>query len=253
MCQSRTYSVKVNAIDISPLKCATHWLYFCAKEHPEIGLPKIGSKGRDSNFFGTQKYKKGIQVYEQAFKNQKPILYDISAGFYGVRHNQTVEQIYKYNPDILITCMVRDPVDRAVSHYKYYYRNRYQGNIPSFKEAFEKNIAGIQSCGKITSGILHFLQRFRREQMFITKFEEFRTNQEKYLRALFSFLGIAADFKPKVLNYQHWKKITDTHNYYASDKVKAAIKIPSVDFVKQYYEQEYDKIKRIEFDDFLSI
>ena len=103
------------------------------------------------------------------------------------------EQIYKYNPEIKLIWIFRNPADRAFSNY-----NHLVNNVDEWR-SFEKSIEIEQNRpyhfqyldkGKYIDQIERFLKYFKREQMHFIIFEEFLKNTREELNSLCSFLGV---------------------------------------------------------------
>ena len=98
-------------------KCGTTTLYEYLNLHPDLNLPPT----KETNFFShDQYYEKGKDWYEaEYFRDADSRLNgDISTG-YATYHETAIPRILRsYGPDVKIILMIRDPVERAISHYR---------------------------------------------------------------------------------------------------------------------------------------
>ena len=105
------------------------------RQHPEIFLPRV----KEPCFFAfagmTTEYKRGkfsfavtdSESYEKLFKDRKPnqLAGDLSTPYLFL-YKQTLENIQRYHPDpkrLRIVILLRQPVDRAYSQYRWRLRD----------------------------------------------------------------------------------------------------------------------------------
>ena len=118
------------------------------------------------------------------------------------------ERIASVLPNVKLIYILRDPVDRIISHYMY---NVYSGRetrgfaeaILQWKHYIDTSLYWMQ--------IEQYLQFFSREQILILIFEEFKRNELDSAQDVFSFLGVDPDFVPpdlgKVMNVTKNKRV----------------------------------------------
>jgi len=97
---------------IGPQKCATTWMYRGLQEHPEISMPKTDAV----NYFSMY-YHQGDNWYEQSFdpSQNTPIVGEVSRSY--VRDDAVPHRLRKHLPTAKLILSVRNPADRAYSHY----------------------------------------------------------------------------------------------------------------------------------------
>ena len=114
-----------------------------------------------------------------------------------LRDPETPGKIYKANNKAKIIIMLRDPIERAYSHYLMYIRNGYETQSFSKKlEAYDKN----KPQGKFHDYIItpsyyfdsvsKYVKLFGRNQTKICIYEEFASNTEKIVAEILDFLGV---------------------------------------------------------------
>lgn len=193
-----------NFLCVGAQKAGTTTLHDILKQHPEIYLPEI----KETKFFqDNSKYEKGITYYEKEF-------------FRGVRDEKAIgeidpeymyfeyvpERIYKHlGSDIKLIFMLRNPVDRAYSHYWMSYRRGYE--TETFEKAielekkrialdeFHKNHFSYISRGFYAEQIKRYLKFFPKENMFFVIFEEdFLAKREQTIKKLLNFFQISDNY-----------------------------------------------------------
>lgn len=103
--------MRPNFLGVGASKSATSWVHTCMEEHPEIFVPSE----KEIHFFNYN-YEKGFDWYESFFHEGigKKAIGEIS----GYLITPGVPQrIYDYNPDMRLLFFLRNPIDRAYSHY----------------------------------------------------------------------------------------------------------------------------------------
>ena len=187
-------------ICIGVQKSATTTLYDLLKTHPDIYLPHK----KETKFFQyDEEYEKGIEYYSRYFDdataNQVKGEIDPSYIFYCEKTLPRIKE--KLGDEIKIIVMLRNPVDRAYSHY-----------LMSLKKGFEKmsfEDAVFNESVRLKSGIrnneinfsyitrgLYFNQLkkcfglYDRKQFLILTFDEFIINRDRCVLEIEKFIGV---------------------------------------------------------------
>lgn len=189
-------------------KSATTTLYYLLWQHPDIYLSDV----KETHFFDNEEnYLKGISWYLDKY-------------FSNVRNEKIIGEItpdymyFDYIPERIFHClgknikfifMLRNPIDRAYSHYWMSYRRGYE------KETFEKviyleeeriktgNRKEIMRFSYISRGfyskqIKRFLRYFPRENMQFILFEDLIRDAPNIMKQIFSFLKVDSNIS---INY----------------------------------------------------
>jgi len=110
---------KVDFIGIGAARRGTTWIYECLKEHPQICVSKI----KEVRFFSDQRtYRKGMKYYQSFFNHcsGNKIKGEISPAYLWGKNGENVASlIKKHFPGVKIFAVLRDPAERAYSHYHY--------------------------------------------------------------------------------------------------------------------------------------
>ena len=112
-----------------------------------------------------------------------------------------MERIHNYNPQIKLVILLRNPIDRAFAHWN---MQRFKDREPlDFLDALKEEPRRIARPLAIESRRFAYVDRgfysvqlervfefFPRDQVQVTKFEEFRNCKQESLDAIFDFLGV---------------------------------------------------------------
>ena len=238
------------------MKSGTQWFYYAIKEHPEVSLAVLyqcykTDAGKDIRFFNKTQIESYLP-YESLFR-ENGVKIDISPS-YSQDYLLTSKNIYEYNPNAKFIIVVRDPVERAISQYKYEIcspakakRNKKFPKLPDFQTAFTNDFRNIRKNGMIGNCINSYLNFFPRQNFLIIRFEDFAKHNLRFLITVLEFMKINTDFRPKVLMADYWNRIKQ--KYYGNEQKKQAIELPNIDFVTEYYQSQNRILKRIQYDE----
>lgn len=141
--------MKVNIIIGGYQKCGTTALHSFLSAHPKV----IGSNPKELDFFNYEEnYKRGVKYYHSKFSPQpffaqlRGFKYLESSPSYINDENilRTTQRIKKYNKNIKIILLVRNPIDRAYSAWNMYKKRFESGNTNWWFEWMESR-KGVQS------------------------------------------------------------------------------------------------------------
>ena len=99
-------------IIVGAQKAGTTSLYNCLKQHPEI----VPASKKEIQYF-SQFYNKGYDWYLQHFKLRDDNLQSGEASPFYLFHPHAAARIAQALPEVRIIVLLRNPVQRAISHY----------------------------------------------------------------------------------------------------------------------------------------
>jgi len=205
-------------IIIGVQKGGTSTLFELLKQHPLIKT----SVFKEVHYYDFQ-YQRGKNWYRSFFPlltKNKNILYGEASPYYCF-HPLVPERIYKDNPNIKLILLLRDPVDRAYSHFQMEKRKGRE-KLATFEEAVSKETERLQkgyeeitnekkrydhnhhvysylSRGRYDEQIKRWLQYFKREQLLVLKSEDFFASPHDSLKQIYKFLNIPVIFPKDLL------------------------------------------------------
>lgn len=183
--------MKPNFLVIGAAKAGTTWLYSCLYEHPEIYLPDI----KELHFFSYESvYQKGFDWYESNFSDVtvEKAVGEISPSYLPLK--STAERIYNYNPDMRLIVILRNPIDRAYSHYCMAMRtNKVEKNID---KGLSLNSPYVQ-WGLYHEQITRFMELFPKSQIKVLLFDDIKLKPKSLLKDVYSYLNVDTSFLSK--------------------------------------------------------
>ncbi len=186
---------KPNFICLGVHKCGTSWLYNCLYEHPEIDI-----QDKIDYFYRTDRYNKGTDWYAKFFQQAaEKISGDLSpVYFFNQTQNQvesTAQRIHRHNPNVKLIVLLRNPIDRAYSHYLQDLKTGHLATHTSFSQAIEQQ-PKMLSWGRYKTHIQSFLQVFRKEQILFLVFDDIINRPNQTIQEVYGFLGVNKNFIP---------------------------------------------------------
>ncbi|MHC4446831.1 MAG: sulfotransferase domain-containing protein [Planctomycetota bacterium] len=185
----------VCAFHIGARKAASSWIYRCLAEHPGMAAPS-----KDSIHYFDMFYARGEAWYASHFDGAAPdqIRYDPTPSY--LSSSWAPRRIRKHNADARIAMCLRNPIERAFSHYwheKKKGRHRY-----AFREILSNYdlFTSWLGPGFYAEHLSRYFECFPRDQILVQRFEDVDRNPARFLRELVSFFGADPEFVPSALH-----------------------------------------------------
>ena len=205
-----------NCSIVGAQKAGSSSLYYYLNQHPQVKE----TFGKELHYFdgslidGLDTYKKGKPWYQAHFPlnhtlKKGDICLDASPLY--LFHPLVAERIHQLIPDCKIIMLLRNPVERAISHY--FHVKKLGGETLSIEAALaqeNKRLAGAiqtknykdadfrkysyQARGLYWQQIQQYLKFFKREQILIINSDDFFQQTPQVLNRIFEFLAIDPDY-----------------------------------------------------------
>lgn len=197
-------------IGIGAARSGTSWLANCLRSHPDIGLsepkeilyfnslgwPRSGSDGlevREAN----PNYSKSISWYARHFSHcrEKKVIGEFSPIY--LYDEAASSRIIGRFPNVRLIVTLRNPIDRAFSHYGMILGKAGRG-IEVFDEAVKRYPVLIE-MGLYARQLKRYLDRFDRHRILVLLFDDLVENPMDSLKTMFEFLGVDATINAGML------------------------------------------------------
>lgn len=211
---------------IGAMKCGTTSLYYYLAEHPQIGM----SRRKETDFFLEThgNWHRGRDWYAQQFPEEAPARGECSPN-YTKRHlfGGVASRIQSVCPDVKLIYLVRDPIERTVSHYR---GSRLQGRE---ERSFEEAVADVERSNYVLTSRYHlqlqpYLDHFPERDLLVMSTEALRAAPQAALREVYRFVGVDPDVQNQRLgqrfNVSTAKKRWGEGLQWLSDRVPQALK-----------------------------
>jgi hypothetical protein len=182
-------------------KTGTTWLFDCLQEHPDILMPKKGNNRPDSlNYFDGMNYHRGESWYLSHFEhyNGEHLVGEETPSY--IRSLSAPKRIAQTYPDVDLLFCVRNPIDRAFSHY---WHLKSRNKISVDFEACLNSPDFYQDWvvpGFYNHHIQRYLEYFNKKQIYILFFDDLVQDDHAYIKNVYKLLDVDDSFAPSRLD-----------------------------------------------------
>jgi hypothetical protein len=181
---------------IGAAKAGTTSLHYYLDQHPEVQM----SLNKEPNFFSGPEngnpYPLGrisrLEDYERLFDPSFAVRGEASVCYtHHPRREGTPERIKELVPDAKFVYVVRDPIERSVSQYKY--RVALEGERRSLAEALGDLSDPYSHCicpSLYASQLDRYLSHFPQERLMVVDHADLLGDRRSALREIFAFLAV---------------------------------------------------------------
>jgi Sulfotransferase domain len=182
-----------NFVVIGPPRCGTTWLHYNLKKHPEVFVPNAG----EVHFFDTD-FDKSLAHYESffdAWSGQKAVG-EITPSYLSGAYSANAripEMMRDCLPRAKLIAVLRNPVERAYSHYLHNVAQDACNLRLTFEEKLEQRPQILRE-GLYADHLTRYLELFDRRQMLILLYDDLQANVFAFLRRIYEFLEVDPSF-----------------------------------------------------------
>lgn len=213
---------KVNFLVIGAQKAGTTALDHYLRQHPDIGMADVKEVHYfdDEDVFADEPTDHA--AYEAHFPDAKRI-HGESTPIY-LWWKPACERIHRYNPDMKLIAVLRDPVERAFSQWNMEFnrgdesrdfRSAVQAELEQRKidPLWQHRVFSYLSRGFYSEQIERFQRTFDPHQLLFIKYEDLKKAPERQLMRIFDHIGASPEayrFAPTELNAGSYSTDLDT-------------------------------------------
>jgi len=207
--------MKVDFFIVGAPKAGTTSLYHYLSEHPQVEM----SSQKEPDYFSdkaineqgmyyTKNRVNSLAKYESLFVQKESVVYGEASVSY-LFYENVAEDIKKYNPNAKIIIMLRNPIERAFSHYLMDYR------LGLISDSFENVLAKKSKhknahlfyqqyieVSKYSKQIQRYLDFFKKDSILFIDYEDFKINVSRTVDQVYNFLHISTEFAADI-NTKH--------------------------------------------------
>ncbi len=166
------------------VKAATTWIQAQLQANPDVYLPDP-----EPHFF-SQSFEEGKQYYRRFFDHapKGAIIGEKSADY--LAHEKAPARIAALLPDVRLVAQLRDPVKRAYSDYKMFFRRGWVSGTPEeYLTSLDNPHPRFLQDGLYGRHLRRWLDHFPREALLLLKFEDIATNQRAVIEKVSRHIG----------------------------------------------------------------
>jgi hypothetical protein len=197
---------------IGAQKCATSWMYYCLRDHPQIRVPQ--QKMEYGYLGGKTFHEKGETWYFNRFPKitDEPVNGEVAVDY--MLDPTVPEQLPPYTKDPKFIALLRHPVERMVSAYYWSIRHNQLPNHPlteglapflkqepGFPKRYDNRyfdeLAKRGFYGEQLESYLHF---FEPSRFMVILYDEVRQAPHEVMRRIYRHIGADDSFTPSSLH-----------------------------------------------------
>ena len=180
-------------ITIGTMKGGTSSLHSYLQSHPQVAM----SRPKETDFFCRPDHDgHDLAWYQSRFHRRRGEQYGESSPNYTKRHlfDGVVGRMQAVLPDIRLIYLVRDPIDRAVSHFLH---NVAKGRVgrDEFSTYFEDLDNPILLTSRYGWQLEPFVEAYGMERILVVASEDLRDARKATLARVFAFIGVDPQFR----------------------------------------------------------
>lgn len=179
--RTKAHLILPNFIAVGPPRTGTTWLNAVLDGHAV--MPQYV---KETDFFSWH-YDKGIEWYAAHFQSRYPngLVGEVCPGYFASM--DAVERIAVHIPDCRIVVTLRNPVERAYSHYKMLRHHAFVRDI-SFEQALEKR-PEIMEANRYAQHLKAWIDKFGKERVLVCLFGDLRREPQAFVKMICRFIG----------------------------------------------------------------
>jgi len=186
-----------NFLVIGAPRCGTTWIDENLRRHPDIYMPAK----KELHFFDRH-YGLGIEHYEASFagwNGEKAVgeaTPDYLHGLYASHGQDVAALIAKHLPGVKLIVSLRNPVDRAYSHFLNV-KAKHEHNLDlTFEEKLRKVRGGAEIIreGFYAEHLSRYYALFPRESILVLLYDELVADPKAFLERIYRFLEVDPSF-----------------------------------------------------------
>lgn len=188
-----------NLFVVGAMKSGTTSLHRYLDSHPEIFMTQ--DPWKETQYFVKERnWPRGEAWYLKLFDDagEATILGETSTDYTKLPHySGVVDRIAEFNPDARIIYIMRDPVERAISHY--WWEVQFSGEGRDMLTAVRK-VSWITDVSYYAMQLGPYLDRFGPARVLTLTAEQLSTAPAETLQKVFAWLGVDASVLPDRLD-----------------------------------------------------
>lgn len=189
--------MKANTFIVGAPKAGTTSLHYYLSQHEDVCMSTI----KEPNYFSFEEVSSlfynatsvsDSKAYHKLFKEEKKIIGEASVSY--LFYENIPNRILEYNPKANIIIMLRNPLDRAISHYLMDYRLGFCSlsleDILNNRHAYPLFFQQYLELGLYYQSVKRYLDTFGDEQVHILYYTDFKNDIKDLMKGVFQFLKI---------------------------------------------------------------
>lgn len=203
-----------NFFIVGAAKAGTTSLWMYLKQHPEVFMPESIEKKEPSyfcNIYGQTHYEKYLEIFKNA--GEYKAIGEASTAY--LTSSESAVWIRNELPEAKIIIILRNPVDRAYSLYRWMVNHGYEWVYP-FEKALEIECSRksdpsffrgnpqyfynymYYETGLYSKQVIRYYKAFPIEQIMVVLLDDLKQKPIETIQKIYAFLGVDDTFMPEI-------------------------------------------------------
>lgn len=186
---------------VGAAKAGTTSLHAYLAVHPDIAMTTT----KEPAVFERDDWRECLAAYEPLFPRRARVRGEASTAYSAYPWAPEVpDRVRQVVPEAKIVYLVRDPVDRAVSHYA---QNRYDGyrarSWDDILRDVDDPLNAVVACSRYATQLLRWTERFGERRVLVVEHAELLANRQATVREVLRFLDVDAAYSAAPWSVEH--------------------------------------------------
>ena len=239
--RGRSRGALPNLVVIGGLKCGTTSLHHYLNLHPQVEM----SRPKELNYFIEElNWDLGPDWYASHFRAAAPVRGETSPHYTSRPRFEGVAARMRelLGPEARLVYVVRDPIDRLLSHYVHNLGAGYEER--SLVEALDDEHSAYVERGRYFFQLEPYIESFGRERVEIVAHEDLRAEREATMRRVFAFLGVDESFRSKQFG-REWETGSARGGSRRFRALDRAVRLPGLRAVDRNFDRLPERLRWI--------
>jgi len=180
---------RVNLFIIGVNKAGSSWLYYVLGQHPDVFMSDV----KELYYFSDERTGPAdLDAYHDHFPFEEDYQYFGEATPMYYREEAVADAIHRYNPNAKMLAIVRDPIQRLLSQYRYHKQLGILDEDTTIDQALDGRDPKLLNDSHYEERLPIFAARFGPDQFKIVSLEAGRDAPERTWNELLTFLDLAS-------------------------------------------------------------
>lgn len=185
-----------NLLIIGAPKAGTTSLHFYLQQHPDVGM----SEPKELRYFWRDDWGERRAWYESHFNFDTPVRGEATPAYAMSPYRPNVpERAAELIPDAKLIYLVRDPVERTLSHYVQRIHDGDRTSLGEWIRRAHEPANPIVCASLYATQIQAWLKHFDASQLLVLDQHDLKVDRAETMREAFRFLGVDPDVEPRNL------------------------------------------------------